>query len=169
MIYYFAYGSCMDELDFKRTVGEFQTLGRAILPDYRLIFSLYGESRRGGVADVIPAKGEQVEGVLYTFDEKFLPLLDEREGVHAGNYERIEVAVWYEGERLTVYTYQVVDKAAEEIAPSLYYMGLILSGLQAYASDEYRLAFIRRMKDRFSLEAEAAEQEVVKRRKSQGR
>lgn len=166
MIYYFAYGSCMDEQDFRRTVESFQTLGKATLPDYQLSFRLYSEHRQGGVADIVPAQGEQVEGVLYTFDSSYLPQLDEREGVHLGKYERIEVPVIYKGERLNVYTYQVIQKSEQECAPSLYYMGLILSGLRAHASEEYRSAFIQRMKKRFALEADAAEREVNSRRSS---
>jgi len=39
---YFAYGSCMDEESFRSTVGEknYEVLGRAILPGYRLAFTL---------------------------------------------------------------------------------------------------------------------------------
>lgn len=150
-VHYFAYGSCMDEPDFKRTVGEFKTLGSATLREYRLGFSLYAEGRLGGVADVIPCKGEEVQGVLYTFPQKYLVDLDRREGVHTGNYERIEVEVEHQGKRMKVYTYQVVNKAEKEMVPSQHYLQLIMNGLNKFATIEYKTKFTHRIQQQFGI------------------
>ncbi|WP_202081369.1 gamma-glutamylcyclotransferase family protein [Caldalkalibacillus salinus] len=152
--YYFAYGSCMDEVDFRRTVPEFRTLGGAILKDYRLVFSMYGESRAGGVADVIPSSGHEVQGVLYKFPKKHLPDLDKREGVDSGAYERIEVDVLLRHKSIRAYTYQVVNKAKSEIAPSPYYLGLMVNGMTKYCSPTYRKHFIERVKEELDVEAD---------------
>ncbi|HEU4964289.1 MAG TPA: gamma-glutamylcyclotransferase family protein [Bacilli bacterium] len=125
-VMYFAYGSCMGARDFRRTVPEFQRLGKAMLPDFRVGFTLDAEARRGGVADIVPEPGEVMEGVLFEFPEKYLPLLDEREGTHIGHYRRREVILLHEGKAVTAWTYEVVDKAAEEIAPSVLYRDLLM-------------------------------------------
>lgn len=150
-IHYFAYGSCMDEQDFKRTVEEFETLGTATLRDYRLGFSLYTEGRAGGVADVIPCEGEEVQGVLYTFPRKHLVDLDRREGVHTGSYERIELEVEHQGKKIKVFTYQVVSKAEKEIAPSQHYFELIMNGLNKFATEEHRTEFMQRLQHQFGI------------------
>ncbi|GAA0376346.1 gamma-glutamylcyclotransferase family protein [Bacillus horti] len=150
-IYYFAYGSCMDQVDFTRTIAEFEVLGSAILKNYRLAFTLYGESRYGGVADVVRSLGDEVQGVLYSFAQEELPHLDQREGVHLGKYERIEVDIHFQGKRVRAYTYQVVDKAQQEIAPSAYYAGLMINGMSKFATEEYKKSFTNRLQQGFGL------------------
>jgi cation transport regulator ChaC len=140
-IHYFAYGSCMDEVDFKRTVEEFKILGAATLRNYRLGFSLFTEGRAGGVADVIPCEGEEVQGVLYSF----------REGVHTGSYERIEVEVEHQGKKMKVFTYQVVSKAEKEFAPSQHYFELIMNGLNKFATENHRSDFTKRLQQQFGI------------------
>lgn len=150
-VHYFAYGSCMDETDFRRTVPEFHICGRALLPDYRLVFSKFGSGRQGGVADIIPAKGDQVQGVLYLFDEIFLPELDLREGVAEGMYERIEIDVLIRGCRQRAYTYQIIDKEAKEVKPSAAYARLIWNGMSRFATPDYQQRFQTRLKQDFGL------------------
>ncbi len=129
-VYYFAYGSCMSPQDFARTVPDFNIVGRAVLPGYRLAFTHYSEGRMGGVADVVEAPDEEVEGVLYQFPSAYLERLDDREGVSEGFYRRMEVTVQMDGSEQTAWTYTVVDKAPEEIAPSGLYRDIILDGAQ---------------------------------------
>jgi cation transport regulator ChaC len=152
-VLYFAYGSCMDEVDFKRTISEFKTMGSATLKDYRLAFTLYGESRAGGVADVIPCEGEEVQGVLYEFPKELLPNLDQREGVHSGMYERIEVEVEHQGETMQVYTYQVINKTEDELAPSQHYLQLILNGMNNFAEDIHQKRFEERVHQLFGMKS----------------
>jgi cation transport regulator ChaC len=150
-VLYFAYGSCMDEVDFKRTISEFKTMGSATLKDYRLAFTLYGESRAGGVADVITCVGEEVQGVLYELPIELLPNLDQREGVHSGMYERIQVEVEHQGETMQVYTYQVINKAEDELAPSQHYLQLILNGMNKFAEDTHQKRFEERVDQLFGM------------------
>lgn len=136
-VYYFAYGSCMSPNDFARTVPEFRIEGRAVLPDYRLAFTRYSEGRMGGVADVVPSLGQDVEGILYRFPSDYLPNLDKREGVAENVYRRIEVKVRPGEREETAWTYIVVQKELEEIAPSDDYRDIILDGAQLL-SESYR-------------------------------
>lgn len=41
LVHYFAYGSCMDEKDFQRTISNYKKMGLAFLMNYRLAFTRY--------------------------------------------------------------------------------------------------------------------------------
>jgi cation transport regulator ChaC len=153
MIDYFAYGSCMDEDSFAQTVGweNYRIVGRAILVDYSLVFNWYNDRRQGGVADVIPAKGEIVEGVLYQLKPEALPPLDEREGVSRGIYRRVNIVLSWEQKCMEALTYTVVDKAPTEFVPSREYAQLIYNGAKRFLSDTYRKQLIHTWEMKFGL------------------
>jgi cation transport regulator ChaC len=136
-MYYFAYGSCMNELDFSRNVKQFTRLGRAELHHYKLGFTMYSGSRDGGVADVIDFPDEVVEGILYVVDEQGVKELDKREG-HPNFYERIYVDIQYNGQLIErVVTYQGVNQNLHEYAPSSDYSNIILVGARNELSERY--------------------------------
>lgn len=156
-VFYFAYGSCMDEQDFRRTVPEFKVIGGAVLKDYKLAFTLFGESRNGGVADIVYHPGAKVEGVLYSMPITYLPQLDSREGVDKGMYERFEVEVKHGSQLIQAYTYQVVKKAKKEIKPSEYYVSLIMNGLKAHGSTKYIENVQHKLKKDFNMDVKNSE------------
>ncbi|WP_051541279.1 gamma-glutamylcyclotransferase [Caldalkalibacillus mannanilyticus] len=119
---------------------------------YRLGFTLYGKSRGGGVADIIPSRQEMVQGVLYRFEPQWLAALDLREGVPEQLYERIEVEVMYKGRRVRAYTYQVIQKEVNEIAPTPAYLQLMVNGLKRFATRDYLFRFMSKIKQQFNLE-----------------
>lgn len=61
---YFAYGSNMNQHQMQFRCPEARKIERVILKDYRLVFR--GGRRNYGVASIIPEKGSQVEGVLWS-------------------------------------------------------------------------------------------------------
>jgi cation transport regulator ChaC len=152
-VYYFAYGSCMDEESFRSTVGEknYEVMGKAVLSGYRLAFTMWSSKWQGGVADLLPSPADKVEGVLY----KLLPAawepLDRREGVPLGHYRRVVVEVVWKGKRVRAVTYTVVDKAAEEMAPSPSYRRAILNGVERFLDPSYREKLLRLWRERFGL------------------
>jgi len=155
LLYYFAYGSCMDESSFAGTVGQeqYQLLGGARLKDYRLAFPLYSQSRGGGgVGDIFPDPGGEMEGVLYRLKPAAWPLLDEREGVSQGTYRRMKVDVIWDGRTIQAVTYTVVNKADREYRPSPLYCRLIMNGARRHLSDAYCRRLIREWKERFGME-----------------
>lgn len=94
---YFAYGSNLNEADLQEwaleqnvSLGAMKPLGRAWLPDHRLVFSLHSQRRQGGVLDVEPATGHVVPGVLFEMDETAWDAIDRKEGVRTtkGGYQR---------------------------------------------------------------------------------
>lgn len=152
MILYFAYGSCMDEWSFRKTVGEngYKEMGRAILQDFRLGFTLYSLNRQGGVADILWSPGEKVEGKLYRLKPESLPYLDEREGVDHGRYKRIQVNVCYQGKKMMAMTYTVVNKENKEVRPHPSYLKEIMRGAGSL-SQEYQDQLRKTWKERFGI------------------
>lgn len=130
--YYFAYGSCMCPVDLKRSLGENThsfVVGPATLRGYRLGFRYYSTKRQCGALDVLPDPASEIHGVLYQLPWRLSPLLDQREGVHQGDYRREWVAVEQAGQSyIGVRTYAVVQKTAMEIAPNDWYFNVVLRG-----------------------------------------
>ena len=138
---YFAFGSCMHQQDLARTV-QAETVGPARLAGYRLAFTKYGMSRQGGVADLVEAREDYTEGMVFRVPD--FAALDAREGAPV-MYVRVPVQVKLTetGEILEVHTYMIREKEDEEIKPSDYYAGLITEGA-GQLSEEYQ-AKLRRV------------------------
>ncbi len=148
-IEYFAYGSNLNtEQMTRRGIDIFDTV-KAEIPGWGLAFTIYSENWGGGVADIIPSKGDdKVEGVIYTIDSDDLKKLDRCEGRlvtaerETGTYRRQYVFVKVGDEWRTVFTY-VVNRAVElkelfQIPPTRKYMGTIISGAREHGlSEEY--------------------------------
>ena len=130
--YYFAYGSCMCPVDLKRSLGENThafVVGPATLKGYRLGFRYYSAKRQCGALDILSDASSEVHGVLYRLPQRLSSLLDQREGVHRGDYRHESVAV-KRGEQsyVGVRTYAVVQKTPLEIAPNDWYFNVVLRG-----------------------------------------
>ena len=136
-MYYFAYGSCMNETDFRRTVPQFTRLGKAELHGFQVGFTMKSHTRNGGVADIVDRPDQIVEGVLYEIDAIGLQTLDHREG-HPNFYKRIEIDVVYQGNIIErVITYKGVAPDFDEHPPSEEYADIILSGASELLSGSY--------------------------------
>jgi gamma-glutamylcyclotransferase (GGCT)/AIG2-like uncharacterized protein YtfP len=124
---YFAYGANMAEGVMGAFCPGHRLLGRAELPDHRLAFSRRSVRTGTGVADVVPASGRSVWGVLYEVDDSDLDALDRKEG-NGWAYDRSEVAVRAAGREpgVSAVTYCVREREAAEVTPSRAYVeGLI--------------------------------------------
>lgn len=114
--------------DFRRTIPEAEAVGTAVLKNYRLAFTAYSYSRRGGVADIERSKGSWVEGVLYELSAEEFERLDTREGAPVF-YKRKRVRVEkFDGSLVWATTYEVVQKSVEEWWPSREYVLVIWEG-----------------------------------------
>ncbi len=90
MVYYFAYGSNMDEMKMKKRVGHYKIFGKGILDKYALLFNKPARDGNGeGFANVIPAKDSKVEGIIYEISEEGIKKLDLAEGVPSHYNNRI--------------------------------------------------------------------------------
>ena len=95
----FAFGSNLDLTDFiawcRRERGltpKIERISWAWLRDYRFSWDYYSPVRRGGAANINPAAGYSVAGVVFKVDSATLAALDAKEG-HPERYLRQEVSV----------------------------------------------------------------------------
>lgn len=127
MVAYFAYGSCMNQGDFAKSVNYYEVMGVGILRNHSVDFRRFSSRRQGGVATITPVEGEYVEGILYQIPSSLLVELDRREGAPTV-YQRTSVVVELGSKLLPAITYILHSPAAIEFAPSEHYMNLILDG-----------------------------------------
>jgi len=129
---YFAYGANMAEGVMGAFCPGHRVLGTAELRDHRLAFSRRSVRTGSGVADVVPANGRSVWGVLYELDDDGLAALDRKEG-NGWAYERAQVAVRtaaYE-RAVTAVTYRVCKPEASEVTPSQQYVEELVAAARA--------------------------------------
>ena len=159
MIQYFAYGSNMDKDQIEIRCPMAKQIGIGIIANYRIDFTRKSTTRNCGVADIVESPGDVVWGIIYSITEEDLKSLDRYEG-YPHYYTKktkkcfqfvdpnpelffLEVPAqqYYENlyknpfnfkESDTV-VYEVVNKSATTIQPSIEYLHLI----QAAAQDNY--------------------------------
>jgi gamma-glutamylcyclotransferase len=124
--WYFAYASNMSRAQMRSRVGEILEEKPARLENYELVFN---KRARGGTAtaNIRPAPGKVVEGVLYRIPESAYRNLDRFEGAPV-HYRRTEVTVVdREGRKYAaqVFTATKVEKALQ---PAAHYLQAILEG-----------------------------------------
>jgi hypothetical protein len=141
---YFAFGSNMSLLTLRDRGVDANPAGTALLRDHRLAFTLPSERWTGRAADILPAPGVGVWGVLWEMAEP--DALDPFEL----RYNRSEVDVLQfptgsEGltQRAFTYTVKPEHRAADEAPPAHDYLrrmieGAIDAGLPAYYTDFLR-------------------------------
>lgn len=82
MLYYFAYGSNMNEKQMQERCNDrsIRHYKRAYLKGYRFVYDGYSSSRKRAVANVVPDENGIVWGVIYKITEDCLSRLDQYEG-----------------------------------------------------------------------------------------
>lgn len=120
---YFAYGSCMNKADLHRTTPDATLISTAIVPNYKLDYSINSINRAGGVADIIPAEGHKVEGILW--DVPDFSTLDKREQ-SPYTYEQTPIILQTPTGEVEAITYTAVFKDTP-VKPSPEYLQLLLT------------------------------------------
>ncbi|HKS07252.1 MAG TPA: gamma-glutamylcyclotransferase family protein [Gemmatimonadaceae bacterium] len=127
---YFSYGSNMASARMAERVGRPVSFRRATLYGYRRAFNKpMWEDPAHGYANIVPAMGEKISGVLFDCTAEDLKELDVHEGVADNHYARREVTVDCDGhyERAIVYVACVpVDAPSLRSTPE--YVRMILDG-----------------------------------------
>jgi len=124
--WYFAYASNMNRAQMKSRAGEILEERLARLENYELAFN---KKVRGGSAgaNIRPAAGKSVEGVLYKINESTFRNLDRFEGAPV-HYRRIEVTVRdRDGRTITAQAF-IATKVEKGLRPAAHYLKTILEG-----------------------------------------
>lgn len=143
---YFAYGSNLNDLDWRTwceakglNCGSLTPIAKANGMDYRLVFGKHSTGRKGGVADIRPARGHVVEGVLFELTQAQRKALALKEGAEAkegrpAHYEPFTLTVQDEaGALITAFSYRVTaERAQSHVTPHKDYVGVIAAGLSSH-------------------------------------
>jgi gamma-glutamylcyclotransferase (GGCT)/AIG2-like uncharacterized protein YtfP len=142
-MYYFGYGSNLNQDFLHQYVPSAEFLMKAYLPNFEVQFPFWSRKRQGGISSIIEKPGGLVHGVIYECDENELLDLDILEGVPQRLYKREtfkvlgENRLWYNAD-----LYRVV-KPQGPFTPSKSYVELLLSGVKAHALDPEYLEVIK--------------------------
>ncbi len=129
-VWYFAYASNMSRTQVEQRAGEPAEERVARLDNYELNFD---KVTRGGTgsANLTPAEGETVWGVLYRLSEPQLRGLDRFEGVPE-HYRRSEVNVTdAEGHKVGAQVY-LARKVRKGLKPDRHYLARIVQGAEEH-------------------------------------
>jgi gamma-glutamylcyclotransferase (GGCT)/AIG2-like uncharacterized protein YtfP len=129
-IWYFAYASNMHRAQVRQRAGEPAEERVARLDNYELNFD---KIARGGTgtANIVPAEGRTVWGVLYRLSEQQLRALDRFEGVPE-HYRRSEVTVVDSQERKISAQVYLARKVRKGLKPDRGYLQRILQGAEEH-------------------------------------
>ena len=126
-IHYFAYGANLSLAGMNLRCPGHQPICRAVLKNYRLTFK--------GVADIEPAKNQQVHGALYKLTPIHLQVLDSFEG-YPRLYIRKTLPVFARsGKQVDAIVYLMNDYH-QYASPSSDYLTTILSGCRQWKLPE---------------------------------
>jgi len=124
--WHFAYASNMNRAQMKSRAGEILEERPGRLENYELVFNKKVRGGTGG-ANIRPAPGKSVLGVLYKINESTFRNLDRFEGAPE-HYRRIEVAVRDgKGETIGAQAY-IATKVEKRLRPAPHYLKTILEG-----------------------------------------
>ncbi|WP_165769108.1 gamma-glutamylcyclotransferase [Virgibacillus profundi] len=146
-LYYFAYGSCMDDDRFKLANVQhyFQSVsGKGVLDNHGFRFSR--SSSDGGKADIIESPGEIIEGVVYKILVDAMDYLYEREGVFVNAYRPAVVSLQLNNSEIIEAITFIGTEKADETKPTIKYATEIIRGAEGILSDHY----IEKLKQRIN-------------------
>ena len=135
---YFAYGSNLNPEQMQRRCPDSQFIDIATLRGFHLAFT--GHSRRwgGGVATVLEAPKDQVEGIVWSISDRDLESLDRCEG-YPYSYDRSSLEVRLaSGEPRSALIY--VKQDSNTASPSAEYLAVIQKAYEDRGFDVSKLA-----------------------------
>jgi len=145
MIWYFAYGSNLDQDRFRERVRDWTKARPAVLHDHALRFSGEVSSEGGGGAIIVPAPGERVYGGIYAIGHDQIAVMDDFELHSPMNVNqrgvRRTVRVDADGDSVRAEVYEVPAPAVYR-APSDAYLGHITKGLRDFGYDDDVIAAV---------------------------
>lgn len=143
---YFAYGSNMDPQQMARRCPGSRSLGKALLPGYRLTFTWDSVRWGGGVGHVVADPASEVWGVLWDLTQEHLDALDVYEQVADGVYIRGAVTVRHDEREREALIYLATD--VRDRKPSRRYLRALVRGALAHDFPPAYVEGLRVVRDR---------------------
>ncbi|SDM45270.1 gamma-glutamylcyclotransferase family protein [Siphonobacter aquaeclarae] len=140
--YYFSYGSYMSPEKMKASIPSARLIGTGRLNGYRLVFTAYSELRSRVGADILPADGETVWGIVYEIPQESLAEMD-RNKAYPVLYDRLEVDTQVDGKPVRAWTYALVDKTDSNHPPDAAYLKLLADLTRVHGFPESYLESFR--------------------------
>jgi len=141
LVNYFAYGSCLNENDFKEYIfdmgykANYRILGIATIENHKLAFTYRSRGRDGGVLDIVNRDDDNVLGIVYQMPFSLLKkVIDRREG-HPNTYKReIMLAKLNNGQMIPIYTYKVTKQKRKMngVKPNIDYLNIVYEGMKQF-------------------------------------
>jgi len=130
-MYYFAYGSNLSRKQMLERCPNSKPAFKAILPNYKLIFTGWSRQWRGGTASIMRVAREKVVGGVYEITEKELKLLDMHEG-YPTLKDRLNIIVFTDdNEAVEAVTYLKRERG-KETQPSRDYLAIMQKGFKEW-------------------------------------
>lgn len=143
-VWYFAYGANMHDSAFRvRRKMNPREWRPGCIPNYRMRFNLEGRPKgKAAPANIEPADGAEIWGVLYLITRRELVWLDSTEGVPGRRYRHLWAnAEDWEENHMSCVTYIAKGKETDG-RPSLRYITLLREGARAHNLPEHWVAFL---------------------------
>ncbi|MEX2159025.1 MAG: gamma-glutamylcyclotransferase family protein [Dehalococcoidia bacterium] len=141
---YFAYGSNMHLRMFRRRCPGAKPLGPALLRGYRIAFTRYDRTRKGGVADIVPEPDAEVWGALYEIDNACFVTLDKYE--NAPRAYRRELVRVIDDAAAEHESHTYIANQTGHFAPSRQYLGIIVQGARDHDLPEEYVQALQKTK-----------------------
>jgi gamma-glutamylcyclotransferase len=123
-VLYFAYASNLSKKQMLSLCPDAKPMFPAVLPNYKLVFTGWSRTYRGGLATIKPFRGDKVRGAIYDVSEASWRRLDRWET----GYTRLNVTVFDEDNRAVTAVTYVKSGQLEETMPSREYGEIIRQG-----------------------------------------
>jgi len=127
--YYFGYGMNTNLAGMRRRCPEATSLGHALLRDWRFRFAYH--------ADVVPAQGALVHGVLWKITPECLRSLDRLEG-YPHYYDRVVVPVEHRGRTVQALVY-TMQPGNPDGHPGQHYWDSLVQGYREHGVPQSQL------------------------------
>jgi len=139
---YFAYGYNMQCEHMRQQCPGSSLVAKVRLRDHRLVFSRWWDAwGGGGVADIQPAPGEVVEGVVWEITAAHREALDRFE-VYPTSYRRKDVRVeTWDGRRLRAFAYVACPEGSYR--PARDYLACIVAAAEEQGLSPAYLTFLK--------------------------
>jgi gamma-glutamylcyclotransferase (GGCT)/AIG2-like uncharacterized protein YtfP len=147
VIYYFGYGSNLDEDYMLQFTPSLKFVTTAHLPNFEIQFRKYSTDLEGGISSIIPKPSGLVQGVVYTIKKTEMDALDILEDVPLGIYSRETFKViapdgiWYNAD-----LYRVTNPKGP-YTPSIKYLGYMIKGAKAQGINKPWIDYLEALRE----------------------